>query len=114
MEWVNLKSTSQIDEITNDNSSETILILKHSTRCSISSMAMNRLEGSWNESKTPIKTYYLDLIAHRDISNYIADKFSVYHQSPQVLLIKNGDCFYEETHMGIRYEEIVEQIATKV
>jgi len=109
MEWINITSINQVDEIAN-NHSEIILIFKHSTRCSISSMAMNRLESSWNEQASTIKTYYLDLIAYRSVSNYIADKFDVYHESPQVLLIKKGECFYEETHMGIRYEEIVEQI----
>lgn len=110
MDWTKLESITQVDEILDDRTSEVFLILKHSTRCSISSMAMNRLEGSWNEKANSIKPFYLDLIAFRDISNYIAEKFDVFHQSPQVLLIKNGECYFEETHMGIRYEEILEQI----
>ena len=108
MNWIELTNIKQIDSLSSELKAS--LIFKHSTRCSISSMALSRLEGSWDNSKTPIKVYYLDLIAHRDISAYIAEKFNVHHQSPQILLIKNGECTYEETHMGIRYAEIIEQI----
>ena len=108
MEWIKLTDSKQLDEI--ERSSEKALIFKHSTRCSISSMVLNRLENSWNTGEIPVKVYFLDLIANRDISNNIADRFSVYHQSPQVLLINNGECYYEESHMGIRYDEIVEQV----
>jgi bacillithiol system protein YtxJ len=56
-----------------------------------------------------IQFHYLDLLQYREISNKIAEQFGVYHQSPQVLLIKNGECIYEETHSAISMEEIVEQ-----
>ena len=110
MNWIELTSISQVDSITEEHLTSTIVIFKHSTRCSISSMALSRLEKSWDESKSPINTYFLDLIQFRDVSNYIAEKFSIHHQSPQILLIKNGECTYEESHMGIRYDELVEQL----
>jgi len=112
MNWINLTSIEQVNEVVEASATTPVLILKHSTRCSISAMALNRLESSWDETKTSILTYYLDLIAHRDISNFLAEKFNVYHQSPQVLLIKNGESYYDESHMGIRYDEIVEQLAS--
>ncbi len=70
-------------------------------------MALARLERT--EAPTSIQFYYLDLLNYRTISNAIAEKFSVYHESPQILLIKNGECTYDESHGGIRMEEIVEQ-----
>lgn len=70
-------------------------------------MAKMRLERE--EEPEGIKFYYLDLLSYRTISNKIADEFHVVHESPQVLLIKNGECVYEESHNGIAMEEIAEQ-----
>ena len=71
-------------------------------------MAKNRLERV--EFPEQIQFYYLDLLQYREISNNIAEQFGVYHQSPQVLLIKNGECIFEETHSAISMDEIVEQV----
>ena len=71
-------------------------------------MAKNRLE---REAPAPnVAFYYLDLLRYRPISNKIAEMFHVHHQSPQVLLIKNGECTYEESHNGISMQDIVEQV----
>jgi bacillithiol system protein YtxJ len=70
-------------------------------------MAKNRLERV--EFPEQIQFHYLDLLQYRDISNKIAEQFGVYHQSPQILLIKNGECIFEETHSAISMDEIVEQ-----
>jgi bacillithiol system protein YtxJ len=71
-------------------------------------MAKNRLERS--QSPENISYYYLDLKRYRSVSNKVADVFGVYHESPQVLLIKNGECIYEESHNGISMNDILEQI----
>jgi bacillithiol system protein YtxJ len=70
-------------------------------------MALNRLEISWNETEmAEVKPYYLDLIAYRNLSNAVAEKFGVMHQSPQVLLIKSGESVYDDSHMGISYQSL--------
>lgn len=109
MNWKTLSAPGQIAEIMDNSFRQPQVIFKHSTRCSISSMAKNRLERSQQPENTDF--YYLDLIAHRDISNKIAADFDVYHESPQVLVIRNGECTYSESHMGISMEELAEQIA---
>jgi len=108
MNWIELTNVAQLDSIKEESTAEAVAIFKHSTRCSISAMAKSRLERSYDASNT-LKFYYLDLIRHRDISNKIADDFHVVHESPQVLLIKNGECVYEESHNGIDMYEIMEQ-----
>jgi len=109
MLWHKLSDISQLQDI-KDLSKEqhisAVLLFKHSTRCSISSMALNRLESKWNDDEQ-IPAYYLDLLNHRDISNEIATLFSVEHASPQVLLIKNGACVYHNSHNGINAAEIL-------
>lgn len=109
MNWTPLETPEQLEEIrTNEQFS---LIFKHSTRCSISMMAKKRFELDWDALPGNINLYFLDLLRYRDISNSIAEIFKVYHQSPQVLLIKNGECIYETSHGEISAEETAEQIA---
>lgn len=102
--WHNLTSIEQLEEIKDESESQTILIYKHSTRCSISSMALNRLEREWSEGLGEIKSYFLDLIAYRQVSNAIEEIFGVYHESPQVIMIKNGKAVYDASHMAISAE----------
>jgi bacillithiol system protein YtxJ len=109
MDWKNLTSIDQLETITANSFNTPQVLFKHSTRCSISSMALNRLESS--TPPTGIDFYLLDLLQHRDISAAIADKFKVHHESPQVLVIMSGECTYDESHMGISMDEIAEQTA---
>lgn len=108
MNWNELTHISDLDKISQLSKEHKVLLFKHSTRCSISAAALDRLERNWKESDSEkIKPFYLDLLNHRDISNQIAEIFAVEHQSPQVLLIKDGKCIYSETHYGISYEDLM-------
>ncbi|SEJ07583.1 bacillithiol system protein YtxJ [Cyclobacterium xiamenense] len=108
MSWKKLASLSQLDQLKEESKEKPVVIFKHSTRCSISSMAWNRMERSWKaEDSERLSPYFLDLIAHRDISNAIAEEFSVAHASPQVIVIRDGKAVYNNSHMGINYREIV-------
>lgn len=109
MNWIDLADETQLTAIKQESTEKPVVIFKHSTRCSISLMVKNRLDKAAQPDN--IKFYYLDLLQHRNISNKIAEDFQVHHESPQVLLIKNGECIYEESHNGIFMEEIAEQIA---
>ncbi len=108
--WILLTELSQLDEIREESKTIPVLILKHSTRCSVSLMAKNGLDRSWDIEDDKIKTYYLDLLKYRPISNQIIEDFNVHHQSPQVLLIKNGICEYTATHSEIDARTIKQQL----
>ncbi|MBM3920090.1 MAG: bacillithiol system redox-active protein YtxJ [Sphingomonadales bacterium] len=83
-----------------------VLIFKHSTRCSISSMALNRMASS-----NPALQYHIvDVIANRPVSNKIAEVFSVHHESPQLLIIHKGECLYEASHLEIQPREIFQEL----
>src|ERR1700756_2193887 len=104
MNWNKLENISQLAFIDEESLNKKVLIFKHSTRCSISSAALNRLERNWKEDNShKIKPYYLDLLNHRDISNEIAARYKVIHQSPQVLIIYNGNCIYHASQFDITY-----------
>ena len=107
MDWIDLTTVSQLSDIKDRSKNKPQVIFKHSTRCSISGVAKSRLERA--ASPENIDFYFLDLIKNRDISNKIAEEFSVYHESPQVLVIKNGECIYDESHSGINMNDIEEQ-----
>lgn len=104
MNWISIEYPAQLDEIKEKSFTRLQVIFKHSTSCLISKMAKNRLDRSTQPAA--IDFYYLDLLKHRDISRKIAEDFKVKHESPQVLLIKNGECIFDESHNGIRMEEI--------
>ncbi len=104
MNWIPLQTEQQVDEIKSNSNDKPQVIFKHSTRCSISSMAKHRLDK--NAQPEGIDFYYLDIINHRNISNKIAKEFEVHHQSPQVLIINGGQCVYDESHSGIQMDEI--------
>ena len=106
VDWQLLTSTNQLDQIKEESKTQPVMIYKHSTRCGISSMAMDRLERSWDEEAQKIKAYYLDLIRYREVSNQVAETFKVYHQSPQVILVKDGDAVYDDSHMSISVEAL--------
>jgi len=102
--WINLTNEEQLEEIKQKSNERPQLIFKHSTRCAISSVAKNRLDKS--SRPNGMDFYFLDLIKHRNISNKISKEFNVYHESPQVLIIKNGESIYDESHSAIDMQEI--------
>lgn len=104
MNWNQLTTEQQLDELIQTSSEKPIVIFKHSTRCSISTTALNRLERAWDSEQT--SAFYLDLIAYRPISGMIAEKFDIEHQSPQILVIDNGKCTYTATHWDISMEDL--------
>ena len=108
MNWREFTTEEGLEEIKKRSMDKPQVIFKHSTRCSISTMAKSRLERS--AVPDGIEFNYLDLIAHRNVSSKIAEVFDVEHASPQVLIIKDGVCVYDESHNAISMDEIVEAV----
>lgn len=109
MNWIPLTDSSQLSEInlrSDGPSVRAVLLFKHSTRCSISAMALNRLESKWIDDPS-IPLYFLDLLNHRPLSHEIAETYNIEHESPQVLLIRNGRCIYTASHSDIRAQDIL-------
>ncbi|MBD1387261.1 bacillithiol system redox-active protein YtxJ [Mucilaginibacter rigui] len=109
MEWISLETADQLDNIKQQQGYS--LIFKHSTRCSISMMAKRRFELDWDNLPADMPLYFLDLIKHRDLSNKVAADFSVYHESPQLLLIKDGECILDQSHGAISVDEAMSVLA---
>ena len=98
--WISLTDLDQLSAIETLSNQQTVAIFKHSTRCSISRMALKQFENEFASGDT-IALYFLDLIEYREISNEIASRFGVMHQSPQLIVIKNGKAIYNASHSDI-------------
>jgi bacillithiol system protein YtxJ len=108
MQWINLTDSEQLLAIKKAEGYH--IIFKHSTRCSISMMAKKNVELEWDIIPSSTPMYFLDLINYRAISNEIAEIFHVHHESPQILLIKDGECILDASHSDISIQEIVDLI----
>ncbi|MBT28101.1 MAG: bacillithiol system redox-active protein YtxJ [Thalassobius sp.] len=109
--WIPLQSEDQLNEVVEKSKDKPVVIFKHSTTCSISGMVKNRLERSWDIPTETSEVYYLDLLSYRSISNKIAEVFGVIHESPQVLVIKDGKSVFDTSHYGITTDAIKESLA---
>jgi bacillithiol system protein YtxJ len=103
--WIHLTDLSQLDEIVTLSNEKPIVIFKHSTRCSVSRFALKQFESEYDLTDS-VDAYFLDLLEYRVISNEIASRFGVYHQSPQLLLIKEGKSVYDVSHSDITAREL--------
>ncbi len=111
MNWNKLETVEQLEQIQKQSEERQVLIFKHSTRCSTSRMVLDRLERNWKtDEMANIEPYFLDLISYREISNQISGRFGVDHESPQVLIIKNGKAIYDSSHLDIDYKTIQKMI----
>jgi bacillithiol system protein YtxJ len=99
--WIPLTTENQLEELKNISKTHPVLIFKHSTSCGISKMVIKRFEKLFSEEHQSLKGYYLDLLRYRTISNEIADKFGIVHESPQLLVIKNEVCVFNASHYSI-------------
>ena len=109
IDWTPLEDLGQIEEIITLSEQKPVIIFKHSTRCSISRMALKNFENEYDLGENVI-AYFLDLISFREVSNEIASRFNVVHQSPQLLLIVGGNSVYDVSHSSIDAQELKSKI----
>ena len=102
LSWIPLSSLDQLDQIKEQSKTTPVVIFKHSTRCVISRMVLREFESSFAKDQHTVSLYFLDLLAHRDISDEISSEFEVFHQSPQLIVIKNGEAIYNASHNEIK------------
>ncbi|TGD58227.1 bacillithiol system redox-active protein YtxJ [Flavobacterium humi] len=103
--WQYLEETP-LDEIVTISFEKPVVLFKHSTRCGISKMALKQFENEYAIATDKMELYFLDLLAYRSISNAIAERFGVVHQSPQLIVVKNGISVYDASHGDIAAEEL--------
>ncbi|MCX2680819.1 bacillithiol system redox-active protein YtxJ [Galbibacter sp. EGI 63066] len=108
--WNELTTVSQLKTIDAESMSTTVVVFKHSTRCGISRFSLSNFENQYALPEDSAKLYFLDILGNREISNAIAEKYGIYHESPQLLVIKEGKVVYDVSHGQIDAEKIAEYI----
>jgi len=106
--WKKLESLSQLDDAIAQSHTTPQIIFKHSTRCIISKMVLAQFEENLAAIPSSVSLLFLDLLNHRDISNSIAMQLGVHHESPQVIVVKNGQALFNESHHSIDAATIAE------
>lgn len=106
--WKKLESLSQLEEAVAQSHVSSQIIFKHSTRCIISKMVLSQFEENMGAIPPQANLLFLDLLSHREISNAIATQLKVHHESPQVVVIKNGQAVFHESHHSIDATTIAE------
>jgi len=110
MDKIQLTDLSQLDAIASPENSKISVIFKHSTSCGISAMVLRRFENGLEDLQGKIDYYFLDLLRYRPISNEVASRFQVRHESPQLLVIQNGVVIHHSSHSQIDISAIKKEL----
>lgn len=113
IQWDTLESIDQLDNIIKNSSIKPKVIFKHSTRCGISRMVFNQFQKGYESNDDNVTYYLLDLLSYRDVSNAVAQKLNVVHQSPQVIIIFNKEIVHTESHHGIDIKKVQQIVSSK-
>jgi bacillithiol system protein YtxJ len=105
--WQALTSTEQLEAIAETSKTKPVAIFKHSTRCGISSMVIRQFERSYEIPEGQMELFYLDLLNYREVSDEVAARFQVWHQSPQLIVIKNGTAVHDASHHSIAAAQLL-------
>ncbi len=109
--WNDLNTTEQLETIERESEEQYVAILKHSTRCGVSRMVLRMFESDYNLSpEDPVKLYFLDLISYREVSNAIAEKFGVRHESPQLIILRDREIVHHSSHQQIQARKLQELV----
>lgn len=99
--WTNILSAEDLQAAVERSYEVPVVIFKHSTRCFISQTVLKNFEREMQAFSGNAEFFFLDLLAHRDLSNKIASDFQVTHQSPQMIVLKNGQAIKNASHQAI-------------
>src|SRR5690606_39952021 len=104
--WIPLEEIEQLDQLVEESKTQYVLVFKHSTRCGVSRFSLQAFESEFKIDSSKVSLYFLDLLKNRGLSNEIASRFDVVHQSPQVLLIRYSVVVFTESHGQINAQEL--------
>jgi len=111
LDWNHLESEEQLQEAIQRSHERPVVLFKHSTRCGISSMALDRMNSEESLNDLDAEMYYVDLLQFRNISNKIAELFEIRHESPQMIVVKNGAVLHHSSHGAIRPATVLDLVA---
>ncbi|AGC78156.1 bacillithiol system protein YtxJ [Nonlabens dokdonensis] len=111
--WELLESIDQLENVIKNSTIKPKVIFKHSTRCGISRMVLNQFEKGFESNEDAVTFYFLDLLNYREVSNAVAEKLNVRHQSPQVIILYDKEILHTESHHGIDIKKVQQIVSNK-
>ncbi|WP_303685339.1 bacillithiol system redox-active protein YtxJ [Nonlabens dokdonensis] len=111
--WEPLESIDQLENVIKNSTIKPKVIFKHSTRCGISRMVLNQFENGFESNDDEVTFYFLDLLNYREVSNAVAEKLNVRHQSPQIIVLYNKEILHTESHQGIDIKKVQQIVSNK-
>lgn len=76
------------------------LLFKHSTRCPVSSAAWREV-AAFRKAHPDAVVLVVHVVEQRALSNAVASRTGVRHESPQAILIENGRVAWHDSHEGV-------------
>ena len=110
-DWKVLDSIEQLEKVIEASKDKPVVIFKHSTTCGISARAKHGLESEWDFDANDFDFYYLDLLSYRPVSNKVAEVLNVIHQSPQIVVVKNGKAVFNNSHHAISVDSLKKNLS---
>ena len=101
-----LVSPEQLDALLETSRQRPIAIFKHSGVCGTSAQAYDELEAFLQDGGSDADVYVVDVLANRQLSQAITARFSVRHESPQVLVVRNGEVRWHGSHFRVTAENV--------
>ncbi|CAA7390957.1 bacillithiol system redox-active protein YtxJ [Chryseobacterium fistulae] len=105
--WKLLESEDDLQNAIEQSFHRKVVLFKHSTSCFISKMVLKNFERDFEGIEADADMYFLDLKAHRSISNKIAEEFEIRHESPQLIVLENGKVINNASHEDISINQIL-------
>jgi bacillithiol system protein YtxJ len=112
--WNTIKTEKDVLDIIEKSKDKPQIIFKDSVSCGISAFAKERLKNDFPLIENISDFNYLDLLSYREVSNFIAKKLNVIHQSPQIIVLIKGEVIYRDSHHSIEAKKIANKITTFV
>jgi len=108
--WNTITTEQDVKDIVAKSKDKPQIIFKDSVTCGISAYAKSRIVDGYDEIDGKADFNYLDLLAYRPVSNFIAEHLGVYHQSPQIIILKDGEVAHSVTHHAITASGIAREL----
>jgi bacillithiol system protein YtxJ len=113
MAWKTYCKEEDVKNILALSKNQYVLVFKHSTRCPVSSYAKHELDQNLQILPPDLVKIYIDVVGCRSLSAALAEAVSVRHESPQILLIHNESCIYDDSHYSIKTQDILKMLPAK-
>lgn len=113
-EWNHLNDEQEVERLIEESYQRPVALFKHSTRCGISHFVKDSLHSNWRLNSEKLGFYLIDLLNFRQLSNHVAERFGIAHQSPQLILLHEGKPIYNASHQAISVDELHAVVADKI